>query len=75
MKPHQQVLLSKLAVAWEHIPNARLGQLIESVEEVGWDILPQRHCSMRLCNMSDQLFEQAMDRWNGMGEVRKVVSS
>lgn len=56
-------LLTKLAQAWEAAPSTPFGALLEGVEEVAWDLLPQRSCSMRLCNMSDQLFEQGLDAW------------
>ncbi len=56
-------ILTKLALAWESQPDVPFGALIEAVEEVAWDLLPHRHCSMRLMHMSDELFEQGVDHW------------
>ncbi len=56
-------ILAKLQTAWASTPNTPFGSLLEGIEEVGWDLLPKRHCSMRLCNMSDELFEQGLDAW------------
>jgi hypothetical protein len=56
-------LLNKLQSAWESTPDTSFGALLEQIEEVAWNLLPQRHCSMRLMNMSDELFEQGLDRW------------
>ena len=56
-------LLTKLTLAWEACPSTNLGALLEAIEEKAWDLLPQRNCSMRLANMSDELFEQGLDAW------------
>lgn len=75
MSAHQLTLLSKLAAAWDNVPTARLGQLLESVENVAWDICPQRVCAPRLLWLGDDLFETALDRWNAVPMVRKVVAA
>jgi hypothetical protein len=69
---HRERILTKLAAAWDHAPNARLGQLLESVENVGWDISPQRVAAPRLLWMGNDLFEAALDQWNA-DAGRKVV--
>lgn len=56
-------LFHKLQAAREAHPTLPFGALLESIEEKAWDLLPQRHCSMRLMNMSDDLFEQGLDAW------------
>ncbi len=66
-------LLTKLQLAWETSPDLTFGALLEGIEEVAWDLLPQRHCSMRLANMSDELFEQGLDAW--IAGKRVVVST
>ncbi len=66
-------ILTKLATAWATTPTTPLGSLLEGIEEVAWDLLPQRHCSMRLANMSDDLFEQGLDAW--IAGKRVVVST
>ncbi len=78
MSPHQQVILGKLAVAWDYAPTARLGQLLESIENVGWELsdqrsFPNRTYAPRLLWMPDQLIEAALDRWNEDENARKVV--
>lgn len=74
MSNTRQRLLAKLAVAWEHAPNARLGQLLESVENVGWEqVCTQRVHAPRLLWMGDDLFEAALDRWNA--GPREVVGT
>ncbi len=73
MSAHQLNLLSKLAAAWDNAPGARLGQLLESVENVGWELCQQRVCAPRLLWMGDDLFEAALDKWNGTPECREVV--
>ncbi len=66
-------ILTKLATAWAATPDTPFGSLLEGVEEVAWNLLPQRHCSMRLANMSDELFEQGLDAW--IAGKRVVVST
>ena len=79
MTGDQRRILAKLAAAWELAPAARLGQLIESVENGGWDIIEQqqrqRVHSPRLLWMDDSLFEAALDRWIGVPVLRKVVAA
>ncbi len=59
----RQRLLNKLLAVADAHPATNLGALIEAVEECAWDTLPQRHCSMRLMNMSDELLERGIDAW------------
>ncbi len=66
-------ILTKLQTAWASTPDTPFGSLLEGIEEVAWDLLPQRHCSMRLANMSDELFEQGLDAW--IAGKRVVVST
>lgn len=73
MSTHQLSLLSKLAAAWDNAPSARLGQLLESIENVGWDMCTQRVCAPRLLWMSDELFSAALDKWNADPVSRTVV--
>lgn len=68
-------LLNRLAAAWTLTPTMRFGQLVESVENLGWDLLPQRVSSPRMCWMSDDLFEAALNRWISEPESRKVVAT
>lgn len=72
---HRQRILAKLALAWDNAPNARLGQLLESVENVGWDMVPQRVAAPRLLWMGNDVFEAALDAWNADPAVRKVVAA
>ncbi len=72
MSNHQRSILEKLAAAWGNAPEARFGQLIEAVEDVGWDMCSQRQCAPRLLWMPDALFEGALDKWNRISECRKL---
>jgi len=63
MNVAQQHLLTKLGSAWEQTPDLNFGKLVESIDNSVWDIVPHRHCSARLMNISDNLFEAALDRW------------
>lgn len=75
MTPHQSSVLTKLTRAWEHCPEARFGQLLESIENVAWDIAPQRAYAPRLLWLTDALFEAALDEWNRNPARRVVVAS
>lgn len=75
MTPHQRRILDKLAKAWENAPTARLGQLLESVENIGWDMVNPRVHSPRLLWMGDDIMEAALDQWNGVPLLRKVVGT
>ena len=66
-------LLRKLADAWSATPALTFGQLVESVENVTWDMVPERYSSARLAALPDHVFETALDQWIGMPAVRKVV--
>lgn len=74
MTSAQLTLLSKLATAWDLAPGARLGQLLESVENVGWDLCIQRAYAPRLASMGDDLLGAALDEWCA-NPVRRVVVS
>ena len=73
----QRRFLTKLETAWTTSPTLRFGQLVESVENVGWDLFErgtqQRAYAPRLSQMGDDLFEAAMDCWNASPAARKVV--
>lgn len=60
---NRQPILDKLAAICETYPDLRFGEVLEAAEECAWDSLPYRHCSMRLSQMSDELFEQGLDLW------------
>lgn len=62
MGPRERIL-AKLAAACAAHPQVRIGALLEAIEERAWDTLPQRHCSMRLQNMPDELLEYGLDLW------------
>lgn len=66
-------LLSKLAAAAAATPNLSFGRLIESVENVVWDMIPQRSVSERLMHIPDEVFEHALDLWARIPAARKVV--
>ncbi len=70
-------LLTKLTSAWSLTPALHFGQLVESVENVGWDLLEraqqQRAYAPRLAQMGDTIFEAALDAWIAMPEMRKAV--
>ena len=67
-------LLARLSTAWAVTPNLTFGQLVESVENVAWDLVPQRYCSTRLANLPDHLFEAALNQWINLPVVRKAVA-
>lgn len=54
-------MLAKLQTLWAANPDMRLGQLLETIEDTGWDMLSQRACAPRLMWMGDDLFEAALD--------------
>lgn len=56
----KETILTKLDAATKLSP-LPFGALIEAIEEKAWDALPRRHCSMRLMNMADDLFEYGLD--------------
>lgn len=68
----RQPLLNKLLAIADAHPATNLGALIEAVEECAWDTLPQRHCSMRLMNMSDELLERGIDAWMAAKGIKVV---
>lgn len=56
-------LLSKLATISDAAPGINLGAIIEDIENRAWDTVPQRHVSMRLMNLPDEILERGMDSW------------
>lgn len=78
MSAQQLSLLNRLAAAWDTSPSLRFGQLVESVENAGWDLFErqslQRAYSPRLCQMADDLFGAALDLWLMDPAARKVVA-
>ncbi len=71
-------LLFKLNNAWAATPQCRFGQLIESVENIAWEMLErdqQRNFSTRLLYLPDHYFEAALDQWISIPFQRKVVGS
>lgn len=72
IEAHQR-LLQKLAAAWEATPHLSFGQLIESVDNVVWDAVPQRHVSARLMHIADPLFEAALEQWTNQPASRKPL--
>lgn len=60
--PHIHRITSKLETLWLANPTLRFGQLVESVEDTAWDLIPQRVCSPRLMWLGDDAFEAALDR-------------
>ncbi len=69
----QSQLLAKLAAAWTASPILTLGQLIESVENNAWDMIPQRHFSMRLMHLPDHVLAVALDQWVNVPPARKPL--
>jgi hypothetical protein len=57
-----QRVSAKLTQLWAANPGARLGQLLELVENTAWDLCTQRVCAPRLMHLPDELFEAALDR-------------
>lgn len=68
-------LLTRLAAASAATPSLTFGQLIESVENLAWDMVAQRHVSMCLMHLSDHLFEAALDQWTHIPAARKPLYS
>lgn len=71
-------ILAKLNQAWTLTPQLRFGQLIESVENIAWDLLhqiEQRDYSARLMYLPDHYFEAALDQWISIPFQRKVATS
>lgn len=56
-------ILAKLKIVCDAFPDKELGALLELIEDCAWDTVSQRHCSMRLMNMPDALFEYGLDLW------------
>lgn len=76
MSAAQLNLVNRLTAAWDASPDLRFGQLVESVENVGWDLVTERVCSPRLAWMGDDLFTAACNAWLGVpAGDRKVVAS
>lgn len=70
----RSTLLGRLAQAWSATPNLTFGQLVESVENVAWDMVAVRHTSARLAALPDHVFEAALDKWIDLPVVRKPVN-
>ena len=60
-------IATKLETAWGAAPNMTLGQLIEEIENLGWDqyyaAFPTRHFTARLSELPDFAFEQGLNQW------------
>ncbi len=69
----QSQFLAKLAAAWAVSPTLTLGQLIESVENVAWDLVGNRHVSMRLMHLPDHVLGAALDQWTNAPAARKPL--
>lgn len=66
-------LLTKLGEAWKVSQHLSLGQLIESIDNLVWEMVPTRHTSARMMHVSNELFEQALDQWIHMPAVRQQI--
>lgn len=68
-------ILIKLKQAWTLTPELTFGQLVESVENIAWDMfqkISQREFSMRLLHLPDNFFEAALDQWINDPLKRKI---
>lgn len=65
-------LLAKLHAASSATPNLSFGQLVEAVEDIAWDLCPQRAHSPRMMHMPDHLFEAALMQWVNVPLLRKT---
>lgn len=73
MTQTQERILQKLKTAWEVSPHLSFGQLAESIDNTVWELVPNRHCSARMMNIPDELFESTLDLWIRMPAVRKPL--
>jgi hypothetical protein len=58
----QRAVLDKLGRLWWHHPDKDLGQVLEEVENLAWELIPTRYTSTRLGELPDKYLEQALDR-------------
>lgn len=56
-----QRILNKLAAAWQHSPDLRLGQLVQGVRDINDPF--SDHCIPELFYIEDDTFEEHLDSW------------
>jgi hypothetical protein len=55
-------ILNKLERIWEAQPNAHLGQVLEKLDTVAWDLVLKRDVSTRFLNMPDECLENGLNK-------------